>query len=331
MPGPTGYSGGRTIRRVLRTRFTELFGLDHPVMSAPMAMHSGGTLAAAVSAAGGMGSFGGIHATQGADWVQAQADLVRATTPRPFAIGFITAFLPHFEGHFAAALDAAPAAVALSFGDPEPWASRVHEAGIKLICQAQTPNDAQLAVAAGADVLVAQGTEAGGHTGTMALLPLLAAVAGLHPSVPLLAAGGIGDGRTLAAAMVAGADGAWLGTAFLATREAVEIEESYKDAIVASDGGDTVFTRAYDITSGMPWPPGIGERVRRDRFTDEWADREADLRAQRDTVRPDTQPLRYGQAAAFVTEVAAAGDVVRRVSADAETVLRARPPSLLGS
>jgi len=313
---------------VLHTRFTELFGLEHPVMSAPMAMHSGGTLAAAVSAAGGLGSFGGIHRTGGPDWVRAQADLVRASTDRPYAIGFITTFLDFAEPLFAAALDAQPEAIALSFGDPRPWIERVRDAGAHVICQVQTLADADVAVEAGTDLLVAQGTEAGGHTGTMSLLPLLAAVAERHPDVPLLAAGGVGDGRTLASAMVAGADGAWLGTAFLATNEAVEIGDDHKQAIVASDGGDTVFTRAYDIASGLPWPSGIGERVRRDAFTDEWADREDELRSRREEVQPP-QPLLFGQSAAFVGAVRSAADVVRTISKEAERVLRERPQALL--
>ncbi|MGH9275436.1 MAG: NAD(P)H-dependent flavin oxidoreductase, partial [Acidimicrobiales bacterium] len=298
---------------MIRTRFTELFGLEHPVMSAPMAMHSGGTLAAAVSAAGGMGSFGGIHASEGPEWVRAQAELVRDRTDRPYAIGYITPFLNIFEGHFQAALDAHPDAIALSFSDPGDWARRVKDAGIRLICQVQTFDDAELAVAADADVLVAQGTEAGGHTGTMTLLPLLAGIAEVHPDVPLLAAGGIASGRTLAAALLAGADGAWLGTAFLATPEAVEIGEDHKAAIVASDGGDTVFTRAYDIASGLPWPAGIGERVRRDAFTDEWSEREAELREHRESARPG-QSLLYGQSARFVDEIRPAADVVQLVS-----------------
>jgi nitronate monooxygenase len=313
---------------VIRTRFTELFGIEHPVMSAPMAMHSGGTLAAAVSAAGGMGSFGGIHATEPPEWVRAQSALVRERTDRPFAIGFITPFLDFARGHFDAAIDSRPDAIALSFTDPGEWGARVKDAGIKLICQAQTLGDADLAVAAGADVLVAQGTEAGGHTGTMAMLPLLVAVAEAHPDIPLLAAGGIGDGRTLAAAMLAGADGAWLGTAFLATPEAVEIGDDHRAAIVGSDGGDTVFTRAYDIASGLPWPAAIGERVQRDAFTDEWTERESELRARRADVTPGRAVL-YGQSAAFVDRVRPAADVVQQISAAAERILRERPTALL--
>ncbi len=306
-----------------------MFGLQHPVMSAPMAMHSGGTLAAAVSAAGGMGSFGGIHATEGPDWVRAHAALVRDLTDRPFAIGFITPFLPYFEGHFQAALDARPDAIALSFSDPGEWARRVKDAGCRLICQAQRFDDADLAVEAGADVLVAQGTEAGGHTGTMSLLPLLAGIAERHPEVILLAAGGMSSGRTLAAALLAGADGAWLGTAFLATPEAIEVGDEYRAAIVASNGGDTVFTRAYDIASGLPWPSTIGARVRRDAFTEEWAEREADLREHADSVTPGP-PVYIGQSACFVDVVRPAADVVRLVSNEAEEILRQRPVALIG-
>ena len=313
---------------VIRTRFTELFGVDHPLMSAPMAMHSGATLAAAVSAGGGVGSFGGIHATEGPEWVLTQAAMVRERTDRPFAIGFITQFLDFAQGHFQAALAARPDAIALSFSDPGDWARRVKGAGILLICQAQTFEDADLAVEAGADVLVAQGTEAGGHTGTMTLLPLLVGIAEDHPEVPLVAAGGIANGRTLAAAIVAGADAAWLGTAFLATNEAVEIGDDHKDAIVASNGGDTVFTRAYDIASGLPWPAAIGERVRRDAFTTEWSEREAELRQHRDAATPG-RPLLYGQSARFVDRVRSAAEVIRTISEDAEVVLRSRGASIV--
>ena len=312
---------------MIRTRFTEMFGLQHPIMSAPMAMHSGGTLAAAVAAAGAMGSFSG-HATEGPDWVTAQAALVRDRTDGPFAIGFITPFVRFSEGHFQAALDARPAAIALSFSDPGGWARRVKDAGLRLICQVQSSVGADLAVEAGADVLVAQGTEAGGHTGTMSLLPLLIGIAERHANVTLLAAGGISGGRALAAALLAGADGAWLGTAFLATPEAIEVDDDYKAAIVASDGGDTVFTRAYDIASGQPWPSAIGARVRHDAFTEEWAEREKDLRQQHDNVTPG-RPVFMGQSAGSVVAVRPAADVVRIMSNEAERVLSERPLALV--
>jgi nitronate monooxygenase len=305
-----------------------MFGVAHPIMGAPMAKHIGGRLAAAVSAAGGVGSFGGIHSAEPPQWVTDQATLVRQTTDRPFAIGFITPFLEFTEPYFQAALDARPAAIALSFADPGDWARRAKDAGCRVVCQVQTFADAELAVDAGADVLVAQGTEAGGHTGSMSLLPLLSGIAETHPDVVLLAAGGIGSGRTLAAALLAGADGAWLGTTLLATHEAVEIDDDHKAAIVASDGGDTVFTRAYDIASGLPWPAEIGERVRRTAFTEEWHGREAELRVSPEGATPDDAQL-YGQSARSVEAVVPAADVVHRISDEAEQLLRARPATLL--
>jgi nitronate monooxygenase len=313
---------------VLRTRFTELFDLEHPLMSAPMALHSGGTLAGAVSAAGGMGSFGGLHVSQPPTWVGEQAALVRDRTDRPFAIGFITPFLDLTRPYFEAALAAQPAAIALSFSDPRPAAAQVRDAGCRLVCQVQSFADVELALEAGADVVVAQGHEAGGHTGTMGLLPLLTGIAESYPEVVLLAAGGIASGRALAAALLAGADGAWLGTAFLATDEAVEIGDAHKAAIVESDGTDTVFTRAYDIASGLPWPSGIGERVRRDAFTDTWTEREADLRSQRQDVVPG-EALLYGESARAVTAVEPAAELLHRISADAEAILRDRPSTLI--
>ncbi|MEU9056964.1 nitronate monooxygenase [Streptomyces sp. NPDC048384] len=327
---------------MLRTRFTDMFGLAYPVMSAPMALHSGGTLAAAVSAAGGLGSFGGTHPWQGPDWIRAEIATIRATTDRPFGVGFITPFLPFTEPLFDATLEERPEIVALSFADPQPWLTRAKDAGARVVCQIQNYEDAELAVAAGADILVAQGTEAGGHTGSMGLLPFLAGIVRRYPDVPVLAAGGIADGRTLAAVLTAGADGAWLGTAFLATPEAVEVHDLHKRLIVESDGSDTVWTRAYDIVSGLPWPTAIGARVRRNRFTDEWSGREETLRDRKEEFAPpegvnpfeappdpDTGQIPYGQSAAFVDAVRPASDVVRAISDEAEAILNSRPRSLL--
>ncbi|MFE4964297.1 NAD(P)H-dependent flavin oxidoreductase [Streptomyces sp. NPDC056660] len=327
---------------MLHTRFTDMFGITYPVMAAPMSLHSGGTLAAAVSAAGGLGSFGGTHPWKGPDWIRAEIATIRATTDRPFGVGFITPLLPHTEPLFDAALEERPEVIALSFADPGPWLARAKDAGARVMCQVQNHDDAATAVAAGADVLVAQGTEAGGHTGTMGLLPLLAGIVRRYPDVPVLAAGGVADGRTLAAVLTAGADGAWLGTAFLATPEAVEVHDLHKRLIVESDGGDTVWTQAYDIVSGLPWPTTIGARVRRNRFTDEWSGREATLRDRREEFAPaadgnpfeaapdpDTSEILYGQSAFFVDAVRPAADVVRTVSDEAEAILSARPRSLL--
>jgi nitronate monooxygenase len=276
------------------------------------------------------------------DWIHAEIAGIRATTDRPFAVGFITPFLGFTGPLFDATLEERPAVVTLSFADPQPWVGRAKDAGAAVMCQVQNFQDAELAVAAGTDVLVAQGTEAGGHTGTMGLLPLLAGLVARYPDVPVLAAGGIADGRTLAAVLTAGADGAWLGTAFLATPEAVEVHEVHKRLIVESDGSDTAFTRVYDIVSGLPWPAAIGERVRRNRFTEEWSEREAALRDRTEEFAapeganpfgaapdPDTSQVLYGQSAAFVDAVRPAAEVVRATSDEAELILTSRPRALL--
>jgi nitronate monooxygenase len=317
------------------TRFTTMFGLEHPIMSAPMAAHSGGTLAAAVTSAGGLGAFGGLNPGRPPTWIDEQMRYVRSVTDGPVAVGFITDFLPFTGELFDVAIATRPDAMALSFGDPGPWAPRVKDADITLICQVQTLESAEAAMAAGADVLVAQGTEAGGHTGTVGLLPLLTAVVERWPDVPVLAAGGIGDGRALAAAIAAGADGAWLGTALLATPEAVEVDPGYKQMIIESDGGDTVLTKVYDIASGLPWPVAIQDRVRRNRFVDRWTGHEDELAGRRDDPEvaaalipaefdASIHAVRYGQAAAAVDRIRPAGEVVRSISDEAARQLRAR-------
>src|SRR5438093_9928891 len=274
---------------MLNTRFTQMFNLDYPLMSAPMAMHSGGRLAAAVSKAGALGSFGGIHRSGDPNWVRSEVDRIRSETGRPFGIGFITNFIPMLTPLFDAAIEAKPSVIAFSFGSPGPYAEKAKAAGAKVMCQIQSMAHAREAVAAGADILVAQGNEAGGHTGEMNLLPLLVSVLDAFPDIPVLAAGGIASGRALAAVLAAGADGAWAGTAFLATPECVEIPEEHKRLIVKSDGQDTIYTRVYDVLSGAPWPAGIAERVRRNRFTDEWDGREDEIAAQRDALQPRVQ------------------------------------------
>ncbi|HZU49176.1 MAG TPA: nitronate monooxygenase [Mycobacterium sp.] len=325
---------------MLRTRFTEIFDLRAPMMLAPMAFHTGATVAAAVSSGGALGSFGGVVPTKGPQWISAEVSSIRAATDRPFAVGFITQAIPMVLPLFEATLAEQVPAVMFSFGDPTLWLEQAKTAGATVICQVQTLADADLAVEAGTDILIAQGIAAGGHTGTMSLLPFLSAVVTRFPNIPVLAAGGIADGRTLAAVLTAGADGALVGTAFLATPEAVEVHDLHKRLIVESDGTDTVFTHAYDIVSGFQWPGSVGERVRSNRFTDEWAGREAELHERRDEFAggnmffaeppdPETDQILYGEGAGFVTAIRPAAEVIRMICGEAEEILRSRPPTLL--
>jgi len=325
---------------MLHTRITDLFGIEHPVMSAPMAMHSGGKLAAAVSKAGGLGSFGGIHQTQGPDWLRKEIAYIRSETDRPFAVGFITAFLPMFQEHFETVLEERVPIVALSFGSPRESIERAKAAGAKVMCQVQSMEHGRDAVDAGADILVAQGNEAGGHTGSMNLLPLLVQTIDAFPNIPVMASGGIASGRALAAVLAAGAEGAWAGTAFLATPECVEIPEGHKQAIVDSDGEDTIYTRTYDVLWDAPWPQGIAERVQRNKFTDEWNGRDEEIVKRRQELQARVQAgeadfdsgvraILYGQSAGAVNAVRPAAEVLREICEDAERILHERSRGLL--
>jgi nitronate monooxygenase len=306
----------------------ENYGLRYPIVGAPMANHSSASLAAAVTKAGGLGGFGGISAN-GPDWVREQIRGVRSQTDGPFCAGFITAFIPGFEANFEAALEEKAPLIMLSFGDPRPYAARAKAAGVAVACQVQTLEGARWALEAGSEFIVAQGNEAGGHGGYMNTLPILSMCLELAGDTPVIAAGGIASGRSLAAVLAAGAEGAMLGTALLATPEATEVAEASKQRIVESDGQDTVFSTAWDIVSGAPWPVGVGNRTRRDDLVSRWEGREDELRQRVEEVRvelkerPVEQVLR-GQSAGFVGAVRPAVEVIASICDEAEAVLRRR-------
>jgi nitronate monooxygenase len=308
----------------LGSRFTQRFEVRHPILLAPMAGETDGRMAAAVSAAGGLGSFGATNPFQPDGWVAEQIDQIRVATSAAFAVGFITPSLERSGLRFDLVLERSVPVIVLSFSDPQPWLTRAHEAGCKVICQIQTIQQAVRALDQGADALVAQGTESGGHTGRMGVLALLAAVLRRCPDIPVLAAGGVGDARSLAAVMAAGADGASMGTAFLASKEAPALP-LMKELIVHSDGSDTVWTRAYDIVLGLSFPDGIGARVHANAFTRRWEGREHELIERRKEVasnlqpfapdRPDEAFLMYGQSAAFVNDVRPISEIMAQLTA----------------
>jgi nitronate monooxygenase len=323
---------------MLQTRLTKLLGLDYPIISAPMARMSGGRLAGAVSAAGGLGTFAGIAFARatGPDYVREQIGEIRARTNRAFGVGFVTHWLPRAEENFEAVLDERVPVVLFSFADPRAWIRRAKDRGATVICQVQTLEAARDAVAAGADVLAVQGNEAGGHTGAEALLPFLVRAVEAFPDVPVVAAGGIGDGRSLAAVLAAGADGAWMGTAFMATDEN-EIAPDIKEIVVRGRGADTVWTSVADILNtplrgAPPWPAGIACRVQANAFVRKWHGRQDELRTRVEDVLPewedatrrldrDVVPVLYGLSADSVSAVRPAADVVRDVCETAKRCL----------
>jgi nitronate monooxygenase len=320
----------------LRTRLCDLFGVDYPILNAPMGGGDApGRLAAAVSEAGGLGLIGGT-AVGGEDWVVEQIRVAREHTDRPFGIGFIS-HLPGTGELMAAALREGVKVISHSFADPAPFVDAAHDAGALVLCQVRTIEAARRCAEVGVDVVTAQGTEAGGHTGEMSTLPLVPTVVDAVAPIPVVAAGGIADGRGIAAALMLGADGVWLGTRFLATRES-GVSDAYKARVVAADGSDTVLSDVYDIAARLPWPDGVHGRALRSTFTDRWSNKPDELRAKvlaegadfrrHDPDDDEAEAMWAGEASGFVTRTEAAGDVVRFLAADAAAVLRKRPPAL---
>jgi len=317
----------------LRTPLTEKLGIRHPVLLAPMGGVSGGALAAAVSAAGGLGLIGGGYADP--EWVERE---FAAAGNLRVGCGFITwslALRPETLDH---ALDHAPAAIMLSFGDASPFIPRIKAAGALVICQIQSVRQAREVLELGADVIVAQGTEAGGHGGQRATFPLVPAVVDLVASarrnVPVVAAGGIVDGRGLAAALMLGADGVLMGTRFYASEESLAMLAA-KARVVAHGGDETVRTTIFDIARGYDWPASFTGRALVNRFTATWHGREEALEREAAAERAryakaatsgdfDTAVIFSGEGIDMIHSIEPARVIVERLVADAEAALARR-------
>jgi nitronate monooxygenase len=294
-------------------------GIEKPLVLAPMGFFSGGVLAAAVSAAGGLGLIGAGYGD--ADWMREQFRLAGGAR---IGVGFITWSLARNPELLDLALEHKPAAVMLSFGDPLPFADKVHRAGAQLILQVQDLETARQALTAKPDVMVAQGTEAGGHGGARSLFALLPALKNLT-DVPLLAAGGIADRRGFEAARALGAEGVLVGTRFIASDESLAPAQA-KARVVAANGDATVRTTVFDIVRGFPWPAHFTGRALRNRFSDTWHGREAELKTRLDEEKRnydvaagkrdfDTAVLFAGEAVDLIDSVLPARDIVRRICA----------------
>jgi nitronate monooxygenase len=316
----------------LSTAFTELFGIRHPVALAPMGGPAGGALAAAVSEAGGLGLVGGGRGDLG--WLDRELAIVRAGTTRSWGVGFLTwAAQPSVVEH---ALSFGPTAVMLSFGDPAALARLVRRAGVALILQVTDLAEARQALDLGADVIVAQGTAAGGHGGSPGLstLTFVPVLADLAAPVPVLAAGGIADGRGLAAALVLGAAGALIGTRFLATPEAL-VDPAAVKAIIEGSGEQTERSTVLDIARGVPWPRRYPARALRHPFVSRWQGREDTLAADADarTAYADgieagdwpATPVWASEAIDLITDLRPAADLVTDLVEQAERALRPAP------
>jgi nitronate monooxygenase len=310
----------------LRTPFTELFSVSHPVALAPMGDVAGGALAAAVSNGGGLGLVGGGTGDRG--WLEAQLAIVARSTGHPWGVGFLSWALDSDTLRWT--LAHSPSAVMLSFGDPAPFADIVIESNAELIIQVTNLDEARRALDVGAAVIVAQGSEAGGHGGGRATLPFVPAVVDLVRPTPVLAAGGITDGRGLAAALVLGAAGALIGTRFEASSEAL-VSAPVTKAIVEGSGDDTERSRVLDIARRSPWPDRYTASTLRNGFLDRWRGREEELStddgALDDFERsaadadPAVLPIWAGEGIDLIRASAPAAELVRALNDEAERAL----------
>ncbi|MGZ6804054.1 MAG: NAD(P)H-dependent flavin oxidoreductase [Nocardioidaceae bacterium] len=313
---------------MITTWLTETFGLDVPVVGAPMAGPGEGALAAAVSAAGGLGMVG-VNASRSPAWVHEQARTA-ASPGRPYGIGLMAWALEQNPGQLEAVLEVRPALVSVSFGDVDSPVRRLKDAGLTVAVQAGNLAEATGAARAGADLVVARGGEGGGHgRNEVATLPLLQTVLD-HVDVPVLAAGGIATARGLAAVLAAGAAGAWVGTAFLGCREAGSSERARRRLFAATDTA-TSYGRVFDVGLRLGWPEVYGGRGLRNPFFDRWAERLDELAADDEAAREladarvaedyDTAYLYAGQGVGLLREERSAADVLREL-AGAEALLR---------
>jgi nitronate monooxygenase len=313
----------------LSTEFTRLFGVRHPIALAPMGGAAGGALAAAVARGGGLGMVG----AEGGDrqLLDRELSIVAAGTDQPWGVGFQTWAIE--AGAVERALEYGPRAVMLSFGDPSPFVEVIRRAGAALIIQVTDLEEARQAVDLGADVIVAQGTEAGGHGARRgrSTLPFVPVVVDLAAPVPVLAAGGIADGRGIAAALALGAAGALVGTRFQATTEAL-VDPATTKAIVEGRGQDTERSSVLDIVRGSRWPSSqYTARTLGHPHLDRWRGRESDLvgdaQARQDYQTDVAQgvipalPVWAGEAIDLITDVPSAADLVTTLAAQAVDAL----------
>jgi nitronate monooxygenase len=323
----------------ISTPLTTLLGVPHPILLAPMDVIAGARLVTAVSGAGGFGILGGGYGEQA--WLEGEIAKLKQGTA-PFGIGFITWSLAKRPELLDIALNARPRAIMLSFGDPKPFAPRIKAAGGLLICQIQDEDMARIALDAGADILVAQGTEAGGHGASRTTLDIVPAIVDLAAGrVPVVAAGGIGDGRGLAAMMMLGASGVLLGTRFYASQEADGADEA-KRIICAARSGSTVRSIIFDLSRNNVWPAPFNGRCLINDHVRRWMGREVELLQNVNSVAAEYAAAKAkgnfeiaaviaGEAVGLIHDIPRAAEIVDRIVTEADQILRGRRNSSIAS
>ena len=317
----------------ITTPVTRLLGIKHPILLAPMDLVADGRLVAAVDAAGGFGILGGGYGEE--KWLVRELDLLDRSKAR-FGVGFITWSLAKQPRLLDLALERRPAAVMLSFGSPVPFIDRIKRSAAIVICQVQSAALAKEAAAAGADILVAQGTEAGGHGATRGLVTLVPEIVdALGGRKPVVAAGGIADGRGLAAALMLGAAGVLMGTRFYASQEAAGAQGA-KERIREATGDDTLRSIVFDISRRNVWPAPFTGRCLRNAHADRWFGLEIELMrhldeesakytAAREASDFDIAAVIAGEAVGLIHDVPSARDVIERMVHEALVLLNRWP------
>jgi nitronate monooxygenase len=313
---------------VWSTAFTEMLGVRCPIALAPMGGTAGGALAAAVSTAGGLGMLGAGSGDP--QWLAREVSILKGRTDRPWGIGFLTWAID--AQAVAGAVEHNPRAVMFSFGDPSPYTETVRQAGATLIIQVTDLEEARRAADLGAGIIVAQGTEAGGHGARRgrSTLPFVPVVADLVHPTPVLAAGGIADGRGIAAALALGAAGAVIGTRFQATAESLA-DPVVVRAIVDGHGQDTERNGILDVVRGSRWPWAYTARTLGHPHLERWRGREdeaatdpqARLDYQEDLARGAIPrlPVWAGEAVDLVNDLPSAADLVDTLTRQAAEAL----------
>lgn len=262
---------------MLNTRLTKFLDIKYPIISAPMAFASGGKLASAVTNAGGLGLIGGGYGDK--VWLEAQFNEAGNTI---VGCGFITWALGNNPDCLDLVLSKKPKAMFISFGDPEKYAKKIKANNIPLICQIQTLKDAKHAVDIGADIIVAQGAEAGGHgekRATFTLVPEVADYLSIHaPKVLLVSAGGVANGRGLAASLMLGAQGVLVGSRFWAASEAL-VHPNMWQAGIQANGDDTLRATFVDVVRNKNWTERYSINLIANEFSDKWHNNETELAA----------------------------------------------------
>ena len=329
----------------LHTPFTRAFDLHTPLVLAPMAMASGGALAAACAHAGALGLVGGGYGELA--WTQGEfqhaLDLIATEHRHRLGLGFITWKLDEdasaLDWALALPADQRPRTVMLSFGDPRPYAPRILQSGAQLICQVQRLENVDVALEAGASVIIAQGGEAGGHgatalegRSTFTLVPEIADHLARHaPNTFLLAAGGVADGRGLAAALTLGAHGALVGSRLWASRESLAAEGAKATAVAAS-GDDTARSSVFDVLRRKNWPAPYDFRALRNELHRAWETRMEALRANPEQARAaydaglaagdfSRAHVTVGEGVGLMHDVPAAAELIQRMTQEARAVL----------